>query len=348
MKSILIFTFLSLSVLGVSQITNVKEKKKCYEKYDANGKLIPKSQQRYSEWECGKLAGVVDCNEKLRYDEGTGIMYSGNFGKPFTGTCETCYMNGKIHHRVSFVDGKENGIDTTYYESGCPQVIRNHIRGVENGQWIYYYDSTNYIAWEMNYQLGKKHGKHIFFEADGDTIRWENYKNGLLDGIKRTYYDGSKIKNEISYKDGKFDGHFKVYNPDGVIIQDVNYVDGKKHEEAKYYYDDGTLLRTENWDMGVKNGEFKVFYYQGNLQSTETYKKGQKIGWFIDYYPNSIVKQKILYDKKGNRIEEHRYDEHGRETYAFGTPDDNGAEDDEVPTIKKKKKRKKKDRNKND
>ncbi len=342
MKQILLISFLISSLFGYSQIPEVKEKKKCYEKYDANGNVIPPNQRRYAEWECGKLAGVVDCNDKLSFDEATGIMYSGNYGKPFTGTCETCHMNGTIHHRVSFVDGKENGVDTTYYASGCPQVVRSHIQGVENGQWIYYYDSTNYMAWEMNYMLGKKHGKHIFFESDGDTIRWENYSNDQLDGIKRTYYDDSKLKNEISYKQGQFDGHFKVYNKDGVIIQDVIYSEGKKNEEAKYYYDDGTLLRTEHWDMGVKNGEFKTFYYQGHVQKSENYKKGEKIGWFIDYYPDSKVKKKILYDKKGERIEEHRYDEHGRETYAFGTPDDQGAEDDEMPTSDKKKKKKKK------
>ena len=90
---------------------------------------------------------------------------------------------------------------------------------------------------------------------------------------------------------------------------DIIYKAGKKNEEAKYFFDDGTLLKTENWTMNVKNGDFKVYYYQGDVQTEETFKKGVRVGWFKEYYPDGNTKQKILYDKKGVRIEEHKYDE---------------------------------------
>lgn len=336
----------------MAQIPEVKERKKCYEKYDSNGNVISASQRRYAEWQCGKLAGVVDCNEKLSYDQDRDMVFTGNHGKPFTGKCETCHRNGTIARRVSFVGGKQNGIDTTYYESGCPQVIQSHVQGAPNGQWLYYNDSTNYLAWEMNYYLGKPHGKHIFYkqrkDENGeyvlDTTRWENYSDSLLHGTKRTYYRGSKIKTKSEYDHGLLNGHFEVFNLEGIAIQDVNYKQGKKDEEAKYYYDDGTLLKTESWDSGVKNGDFKMFYYQGHEQVSESYKKGVPIGWWTEYYPDATTKRRVLYDKKGKRIEEHKYDEQGRETYAFGTPDSTEAEDDAMPGEEKKKKRKKKKR----
>ena len=107
----------------------------------------------------------------------------------------------------------------------------------------------------------------------------------------------------------------------------------------------GNLLKIET---NGKNGEFTTFFYHQDIQVKENYRKGVPIGWFTEYYPDGLTMQKILYDKKGVRIEEHRYDEHGRETYAFGTPDTNGAEDDEVPggkeTRAQKKARKKKEK----
>ena len=60
-------------------------------------------------------------------------------GTPYNGKCETCHNNGLIERTVSFVNGKEDGIDTTTYQTVCIQVIRAHIQGVRNGQWIYYY-----------------------------------------------------------------------------------------------------------------------------------------------------------------------------------------------------------------
>ena len=346
MKSLVVLFMLAIvaPVLAQSGIDEIGKKDSCYLKYDKDHNVIRNN--RYAEWQCGKLAGVIDCNERLEYDEASDLVYMNNqdmvnaasANKPFTGTCETCHMNGALERRVTFVSGKENGVDTTYYASGCPQVIRNHVQGAEHGQWIYYYDSTQYTAWEMNYVAGVKHGKHIYMKKNGDTTRWENYNNGRLHGTKRTYYPDSKIKREVEYNNGIMDGKFKIYNLKGVIIEELNYKQGKKHEECKYFYDDGKPLKNENWNMGIKNGEFKIFYYQGTIQVSESYKKGLKEGWFMEYYPDATTKRKALY-KKDELLEEHRYDEQGRETYSFGAPDGDQMEDDEMPSTKKKKKK---------
>lgn len=344
---LILFIVLSLFTFYTSaQIPEVKQKK-CYLKYDENGDEI-KTKSRYSAWECGKVAGIVDCNQRLEYDESSDLIYLKNDdmvnaaggNKPFTGTCETCHMNGTLERRVSFVNGKQNGIDTTKYASGCPQVIRNHIQGVESGQWLYYYDSTQYLAWEMNYMMGKLHGRQIYFKENGDTTRWENYENGVLNGMKRTYYPYSKIKQEANYKLGFLDGLFKIYNRDGVVIEELNYSQGKKNDECKYYYDDGKPLKIEHWSAGVKNGEFKMFYYDGTVQTTENYKKGLKEGWFEEFYPDGKTKHKRLF-KKDELLEEYKYDEHGREIYAFPPRVHTDVEDDEAPTTDSSKKSKK-------
>jgi antitoxin component YwqK of YwqJK toxin-antitoxin module len=352
----LIVLFLLFPFLSNAQITDVKERDSCYFNYDNKGNRI-KNMRGYAEWECGKLAGVIDCNEELSYDEASDLVLRqpkdmvnmAGAGKPFSGRCEMCFMNGKLQRRVTFLSGKENGIDTSYYQSGCPQVVRSHMQGVQTGTWTYYYDSTNYLAWEMNYYLGEKHGKHIFFTRDGDTTLWEVYQNGLLHGTKREYFEDSKIQKEVDYKNGIFDGFFKVYNEEGVIIEELKYKEGKRDGEAKYYYDDGTLLRTESWTLGVKNGSFKTFFYNGDVQVSENYKKGRMEGWFEEYHPGNIAKRRAKYEKDV-LVEEHKYDEHGRETYSFGAPTGNQNEDDDAPVEvgkKKKKKEKKKKEKKN-
>ena len=200
----LLFSFISWN--SQAQIDDLLKKDSCYFVKDAQGERV--QTRRYAEWQCGKLAGVIDCNERLDYDQESDVVFLNNkdmanaddSGKPFTGTCETCHMNGVLARRITFVNGRNNGIDTTYYESGCPQVVRSYIQGVESGQWLFMYDSTEYLAWEMNYYLGEKHGKQMYFKKNGDTTKWENYTNGILDGMKRTYYPDSKIKREVSYK----------------------------------------------------------------------------------------------------------------------------------------------------
>lgn len=328
-----------LPFLAVGQIQNpVTQKDSCFRKSEA------RKGQRFTEWECGKLAGVVDCNEKLEMDPDSKLVITSSGKKPFTGTCETCHMNGILERRVRFVNGRQDGVDTTTYPSGCPMVIRSHVQGVENGRWIYFYDSLGTVAWEMNYSMGEKNGTQVYYSRKpkasiGDTTKLETYTNGVLNGPKITYAKGKRTK-KANYVNGLLDGPFLVYGTDGQIIEELNYKQGKRNGVFKYYYDDGKLLRTENWTMDVKNGEFKTFYYQGFIQTSENYRKGVKEGWFEEFFPDQKPKRRALY-KKDVLIEEHVFDEQGRETYTFGGKVSNGAEDDALPSAGKKKKEKK-------
>jgi len=338
MKQIITF-LLVIPFFLQGQIPEPRNAKKCYDR--------PASTLNFSTWECGKIAGIVDCNEKLTYDENTNTIPSGNDGSAFSGQCESCFSNGVLERRITFIDGKEDGPDTSFYRSGCRKVIRNHMRGEENGQWLYYYDSIASLAWEMNYLVGEKHGKQIFFGPRGDTTLWETYKNGLLEGKKRTYYSGSKIEKEVSYEAGQLNGSFKKFSADSTLLDNLNFKKGKKDGVCKYYYNDGTLLKVENWSEGLKNGEFKTFYIQGHVQTFEFYKKGLKEGEFVSYYPNKSVKRRHVY-KQDVLIEDHKYNDVGEETYSLGSPTDgNAKEDDEMPMSKKiKTKREKKPKKK--
>jgi antitoxin component YwqK of YwqJK toxin-antitoxin module len=356
-----IFTLLSFAfVYNVSaQFNDVKqEKDSCYFRFktvkDDNGedkkvRITTKAELRYLEWECGKKSGWYDCNSDLSYREETNTVYKinndrSNFAgtdKPFTGNCESCHQNGRVQRRVKFVDGKEDGIDTTYYESGCPQIVRELVQGVDHGTWYYMYDSTELLAWEMSYYLGEKHGKHIFFKLQDDdrnrldTTKWENYDMGYLHGMKRTYHDNGALKMEVNYDHGWYDGKFRLFNNDREVIQEIDYAQGRKHGEAKHYYDDGELLRTEMWDKGLRNGEFKTYFYDQKIQEIESYKKGRKNGWFEIYHPNGELKNRRNY-WEDVLIEEYKYDEHGSETYAFPKYDTGEEfEDDAMPSDRK-------------
>lgn len=340
MKLIASFILIMFVSISFGQITSLKKEDTsipCYERAKMQ------RNKGIDALECGKLAGVVDCNDELEYSHENNLFlrkakdnvnYMGA-GSPFTGTCESCFMSGLLERRISFVNGREDGIDTTYYEDGCIQAVRSHIQGAESGTWTYYYDSTQVLAWEMNYYLGEKNGRQIYFKPTGDTIKLETYKDGLLDGPKKQYFKDSKIYKDVSYSKGLLNGPFKIYTPSGTLIEESNYKANKKDGLQKYYFDDGVLLRTENWTNGVKTGEFKMFYYQGFVQTLETYnKKGQKEGKFEEYHPNQKPKRIAIY-QKDVLIEEHLYDEHGNETYSFGAPTKSTMEDDSIQKAKK-------------
>ena len=138
-------------------------------------------------------------------------------------------MNGILERRVTFVNGKTSGIDTTYYASGCIMVIRNHVQGEENGQWTYFYDSTATVAWEMNYSVGQQNGSQVFYSPakkvgandfrQGDTTKYEYYINGVLNGKKISFDGKGKRTKQATYVNGLLEGPFLVFNSEGKIIE---------------------------------------------------------------------------------------------------------------------------------
>jgi antitoxin component YwqK of YwqJK toxin-antitoxin module len=428
---VVLFCLFSLAVSAQFGVVR-KDSVPCYQR------AADKSKQRYTEWECGKIAGVVDCNQKLEMSSDGKRVVTSSQKMPFSGICETCHMNGILERRVTFVDGFANGIDTTYYKSGCIMVVRSHIQGVEDGHWTYYNDSTQIPAWEKNYRMGQFEGPQLTYNLKGDTAKLEYYTEGVLNGNKITYDSkGSRSKKAV-YVKGVLDGPFLIYNRQGKVIEELNFREGKKHGVQHYYYDDGVLLRTETWDMDSRNGEFKTLFYNQTLQSIENYKKvtpkpnqyvtaelyacqteeianalGQMLydkktkaqaldslkdakidvtlvrgeavsenailkgnnlakgvnkpiksgklyyiavvselksmtktevreGLFEERFPDGRVKSRAIY-KKDVLVEEHVFDEQGREIRTFGGTAQSAKEDDAMPTTGKEKEKKKKE-----
>lgn len=323
----LLFFLLIISYFSAYAQLGVEKREACWEK------AAKRNTMRYAPSDCGLLPGVIDCNDKLEYDESQDIFFAKGSGKPYTGDCETCHRNGIREHLIHFVGGKQDGVDTTYYETGCPMAIRSLALGVENGAWTYYYDSTAIPAWIIHYVNGALDGQSIYFEKNGDTTKWENYTAGLLNGVKRTYYPDSKLQEEVSYKNGVLEGNFLTYFEDGKLSKKLFFKAGKKDGKLEYFYNNGALLTVENYTNGIKNGEFKTFFINGDLQTSETYVKGKKEGAFIEKYENGRTKSEYYY-AKDVLIEFREYDEYGRLTK--GTPKDQSTmEDDKLPGQKK-------------
>ncbi len=347
------------SAVVYSQFEDAKiERKLCFE--DATKRMG----ERFVEWECGQDDRIVDCNERLETDPGSSFVVHRKTGRPYTGMCETCHDNGIRERIVQFNEGRITGSDTTYYKSGCTQVVRTHINGAENGQWVYYNDSSGLVAWRINFVNGEKHGQSIYYSHymvgtdkltlrignqdrtitygvyAADTTRIENHNMGRLHGPRKEYYPGSKLQKEVHYRNGVMHGPFLEYDPDGQVLQELNYNNGEKDGEWKFYYNSGDLLRIENWDNGTKRGEFKTFFIQGHIQHLKVYdRRGRKHGWFESYFPDGKLRRKALY-RRDELIQEHVYDEFGNEirTVEDGQEVDKSAKDDDAPEAKKTRK----------
>lgn len=293
MKTSIILIFILLKLFCVAQ------KNPCY-------------QQKIK---CDKYT-VANCHNLVSFDQDLGTYYfKKNIYQLYTGKCVTCFRNGQLESQVSIVNGKQDTI-INYYESGCIQSKLFYVMGKLEGEAILYYDSTGNKTKIEDFKGGIKNGKMITFEnnSSNDTISYINYKNNLLDGVKKEFYPNNKPHRIIEYSAGLQNGSQKTYGNNGKLELEIFFKNGKKHGAWHYYFDSGLEAKLESWSDGLMNGEFKELDEKGLILSQEFYRKNIPIGKHIQNYPDGKPKYIIIFDKKGNIIEEASFDESGVKT----------------------------------
>jgi antitoxin component YwqK of YwqJK toxin-antitoxin module len=299
---------------------------------------------------------VKNCNELVAFDEYSNTYFSRKMtSEVFNGNCVSCYRNGVVENQIKIVNGKQDSIGMSYYESGCPQSKMTFVMGIMDGETVFYYDSTGKKEVEQYFNMGKKEGRFISFQNNdkNDTLRLETYKYDKLDGIKKEFSENGKVKRIVYYKEGLPDGSHKQFNEEGKVIVDINFKEGKNHGNWTYYFDDGKVANIQNWNKGIKNGEFKTMDDKGLILKQEFFKKGIPEGKHIENYEDGNSKHVTQY-LKGEIIEEYSFDNYGVRTDIVKisnknkktqenpkTEDDNP--EDAVKDKKSKKKKKKKE-----
>ena len=299
---------------------------------------------------------VKNCNDLVAFDEYTNTYYSRNMlSEVFNGECVSCYRNGVVESQIKIVNGKQDSIGMSYYESGCPQSKMTFVLGTMNGTTVFYYDSTGKKESEQSFNMGKKDGKFILFlnNEKNDTFKLESYKNDKLDGLKKDFFENGKVERTAYYKEGLPDGSHKQFNEEGKVIVDISYKEGKNNGTWTYYFDDGKIANIQNWNKGLKNGEFKTMDNKGLILKQEFYKKGQPEGKHIENYEDGNPKHVTQY-VKGEIIEEYSFDTYGVRTDLVKLNEQNKktkeapkTEDDNPEDAVKEDKSKKKKKNKN-
>ena len=84
--------------------------------------------------------------------------------------------NGRKEMECLFVDGRKEGLQRQWYETGIIQWETEFINGKVNG-FFKSYNQFGKIISEGNYKDGKKHGLSHFYFDDGSVIT-DRYQNG--------------------------------------------------------------------------------------------------------------------------------------------------------------------------
>jgi antitoxin component YwqK of YwqJK toxin-antitoxin module len=177
-----------------------------------------------------------------------------DYATPYNGTCVSCFPSFTIEEKLNFVNGRRQGTDTSFYQSGCLQSIQSYQIGLQDGPTYVFYDSTNRVQFEIWYLAGQLHGPSIQYSrnATSDTLTYKNYKNGKLDGEYVELFMDGKKKIYSFYVDGNLQGISMEYFRNGNKSSMTRYKNGVKHGYATGYDENGKEVKT-------------IYYYKGRL-----------------------------------------------------------------------------------
>jgi hypothetical protein len=126
-------------------------------------------------------------------------------------------------------------------------------------------------------------------------------------GIKK-YMSGNQLAMETTFKNGVKEGLAKTFYPGGNLKGTIWYENGLREDSAKWYFEDGRLFRTTPYKRDTVDGIQIQYFRSGKLKARIGYKMGFRTFEFEEFdmqgrkvggYPELVVNIKDEYNSAG-------------------------------------------------
>ena len=87
-----------------------------------------------------------------------------------------------------------------------------------------YFHEDNSLFMEYNFKDGKREGvAKSFYPKTGSPWSLHTYREGLLDGEYKTWFENGQIRMDGQYKMGVESGVWKIYEENGSLSEEINF-----------------------------------------------------------------------------------------------------------------------------
>lgn len=193
-----------------------------------------------------------------------------------------------------------------------------------HGVWKKYYEGTQQLRYEGQFEHGKEVGEFKFYCEDckdkPEAIKKFNHKDniaevkyftkkgkilseGKMKGKERigewiTYHKNTNIPMiRENYQKGKLTGKSSIYYPDGKITEELYYFNGLKEGANIYYSRMGVVIKKLQYKDDKLHGPATYYDGHGDLIIEGSYKDDKKDGLW-KYYKNGKLVLEESFPKK--------------------------------------------------
>ncbi len=158
--------------------------------------------------------------------------------------------------------------------------------------------------------INKKPADGIYrqYYETGVVQREEHYKNYVLDGTAKTFYEDGGLASTATYVAGKRQGYGQTFYKNGKVQTEVNFLNDEIDGPLKQYYETGELQRESIYKAGRLQGATKLYYLNGVIQKQMTYVGGTLNGSAAEFSEQGQLVAQEEY-KDGNRTSRKEFDQ---------------------------------------
>ena len=178
-------------------------------------------------------------------------LYEGHFRDDIPyGTFRYYYPGGNLKAISVFSENGKNTKTTTFFSSGKKNAEGSFVNEKKEGLW------------------------RFFSEFDEALVSEEPFKEGLKDGVVKTFFPGKGIAEIMTWKNGIREGLWEQYFDDGSHKLHCLYKNDLKEGPVTVYFPNGTIFTAGQYKEGLPDGTWKTFDLDGKLVSTDIYDQG--------------------------------------------------------------------------
>ncbi|MDG1063648.1 MAG: hypothetical protein P8O93_04265 [Flavobacteriaceae bacterium] len=201
---------------------------------------------------------------------------------------------------------------------GFGQVNGFDPQGRRDGSWQKYYEGSQQLRYQGQFDHGKEVGVFKFycrdcgsqptaireFNAQDQSVRVSYFtKTGQLvaqghligqkrDGIWVTFHkNSSEVMSRENYKNGFLEGLKETFYPNGILAESVIYAKNILEGAQLFYGHNGQLIKSYIYEKGQLHGPALFYDAAGQLTSEGQYKRDKKHGLWRYYDQGVLIKE---------------------------------------------------------
>ena len=182
------------------------------------------------------------------------------------GKWKKSYENGSIRYEGFFKDDIPVGIFTYYYPSSEVSIEKEFFHSGSAAAAHFFYKSGALKASGL-YVNELKDSTWNYFNPDSILIGIEQYKEGNLHGISKTFYDTGEIYEVKRWKEGVEHGEWKQFYVDGSLKMKCFLLNGKRDGVFLFHYPDGKLNIKGDYESDEKIGNWMYYNEDSKLDT---------------------------------------------------------------------------------